>query len=77
MLGDFSIIFNKPFAVYVNKNRGASRFEYILNQFGLEDHIISEKYDISKAYNVDWNIVNKIIQEKAAYSKSFLHNSLI
>lgn len=73
----FSIIFNKPFAVYVNKNRGASRFEDLLSQFGLEDHILCEEFNIKRAYNVDWNIVNKIIQEKAAYSKSFLHNSLI
>lgn len=36
----FSILFNKPFAVLVNKERGASRFYSLLGRFGLEDRIL-------------------------------------
>jgi hypothetical protein len=36
----FSIIFNKPFYVFVNKSRGASRFISLASQFGFEDRLI-------------------------------------
>ena len=32
----FAIIFNKPFAVYINKDRGASRFYSLLKLLHLE-----------------------------------------
>lgn len=36
----FSILFHKPFVVLGNKNRGYSRFESLLKQFGLENRLI-------------------------------------
>lgn len=36
----FSILFHKPFIVIGNKNRGYSRFESLLNRFGLENRLI-------------------------------------
>lgn len=39
----FAILFNKPFAVILNEDRGLSRFYSLLSMFGLEDRIINEK----------------------------------
>lgn len=38
----FSIIFNKPFLVVLNKERGACRFTSLLSEFGLEERIVSD-----------------------------------
>lgn len=46
----FSIIFEKPFLVIVNKERGAARFESLLSQLGGEERLV---YDPS---NIDENI---------------------
>lgn len=37
----FSILFGKPFVAIGNKNRGMSRFESLLQTFGLSDRLIS------------------------------------
>ena len=61
----FSIIFNKPFIVFANKNRGLSRFTSILSKFNLQDRII---YDI-ESFNtkllktkIEWDEVNNILE---------------
>lgn len=63
----FSIIFNKPFLVYVNRSRGAERFVSILSQLGLSQRMIFE----SSEYNeeilqqaIDWNEVNRTLSVK-------------
>ena len=75
----FSILFNKPFFVYVNKARGASRFESLLGVFNLEDRIISEETDI-KDFDYDskinWPEVNTILEQQKTKSLLFLTNSL-
>ena len=57
----FSIIFNKPFWVLGNHERGMARFYSLLKMFGLEDRlVIPEKLketDYSKP--IDWNQVNE------------------
>ena len=58
----FSIIFNKPFIVYGNKQRGMARFNSLLKMFELEDRLILSKNDISVELinkTIDWNVVNK------------------
>lgn len=72
----FSIIFNKPFAVYVNKTRGTIRFEALLAKFGLEKHILSSSTDISELSNIDWTSVNQIIQVCANASKKYITDSI-
>lgn len=42
----FAILFNKPFAVILNEDRGSSRFYSLLSMFGLEDRIIDEKVNM-------------------------------
>lgn len=69
----FSIIFNKPFAVYVNKARGSSRLECLMKKFGLETHILSMHHQNNIEYNhFDWNRFNKTIELKIKESKQFL-----
>lgn len=72
----FSIIFNKPFWVIGNKERGNARFESLLKLFDLE----SRRVDINDIYNIDlrkeidWNIVNRIKKEWQTKSFEFLSN---
>ena len=62
----FSIIFNKPFWVIGNANRGISRFTSLLKLFHLEDRLLDanklQEVDINRP--VDWSSVNAILQQK-------------
>lgn len=62
----FSIIFNKPFWVIGNVNRGMSRFTSLLKQFHLEDRLLDvnhlQEVDINRP--IDWSSVNSILQQK-------------
>lgn len=58
----FSILFNKPFIVYVNKNRGSERFTSILSQFNLCDRMIEnfDEFDPNLLKReIDWENINK------------------
>lgn len=62
----FSIIFNKPFWVIGNVNRGMSRFTSLLKLFHLEDRLLDtnqlQEVDINRP--IDWSSVNTILQQK-------------
>lgn len=63
----FSIIFNKPFLVYVNKERGSDRFESILEKLGLSDRMIYDSKQVCSQMlrnGVDWNRINEIIESE-------------
>ena len=74
----FSIIFNKPFWVLENKNRGNTRFESLLKLFGLENRLIDLNMfsivDINKP--VEWNNINKALLKLSIYSQELLLKSL-
>lgn len=74
----FSIIFNKPFIVYGNENRGLARFKSLLSIFGLENRLISStKKSIEVLENpINWGKVNEILHERRLSSLGFLENSL-
>lgn len=74
----FSIIFNKPFAVYVNKDRGADRFISLLSLIGLENRMINEKFDIDNIINkpINWDCVNEKLENLRNDSIQFLNDSL-
>lgn len=60
----FSIIFNKPFIVYINKARGAERFISLVNILGLENRIISCQSEFNHQIvktQINWKDVNNII----------------
>lgn len=74
----FSIIFNKPFWVIGNKERGNARFDSLLKQFNLE----SRRVDIKEIDNIDlttpidWDKINTIKKEWQDKSINFLKNNL-
>lgn len=56
----FSIIFNKPFWIIANAERGNARFESLLGMFKLEDRMIISKDDVDYNSKIDWAKVNEI-----------------
>lgn len=54
----FAIIFNKPFAVLGNKERGMSRFGSLLKLFGLENRLVNTVEDINALADIDWENIN-------------------
>ena len=73
----FSIIFNKPFVVYANKQRGYARFQSLLSMFGLEDRIVYSLSDYKAIpTTINWNEVNRIFDQKRTESLNFLNSFL-
>lgn len=74
----FSILFNKPFIVYGNKERGMARFESLLTLFELEDRLVSSPCEVNKVLQatIDWDRVNSIRKQKKEESLSFLRKNL-
>lgn len=74
----FSIIFNKPFWVIGNKERGNARFDSLLKIFDLENRRIDvneiNKIDITKS--IDWERVNSIKKEWQEKSFKFIKDNL-
>lgn len=70
----FSIIFNKQFIVYGNKERGYARFESLLRLFSLEERIVSSLDDINRIVNkpIKWDKVNSIHSQHKVTSIEFL-----
>lgn len=73
----FSIIFHKPFICIGNRNRGMSRFDSLLNMFGLEDRFVGindmENY-IEK--DIDWEHIDCILTQKRTEAYHFLNQAL-
>ena len=59
----FSIIFNKPFIIIGNKERGLSRFNSLLKTFELQNRMISSNLDTVIDTPINWNKVNIIHDE--------------
>lgn len=72
----FSIIFNRPFYVLINKERGAARFTSLLSRFGLETRIIMSIDEIDNIKDIDWNHVRLIIDGLSKTSNDFLIKAL-
>lgn len=74
----FSIIFNKPFIVYGNKERGMARFESLLKLFELEERLICSPEEVNKVLQtpIDWERVNSIHKLMKEKSLSFLSKYL-
>lgn len=74
----FSILFEKPFIVYGNKNRGMARFHSLLSIFGLENRLITNNEDALRIINepINWGAVNAKKKEWQEKSYNFLKNNL-
>jgi len=75
----FSIIFNKPFLVYGNKERGMARFHSILKLFKLENRMVFDSLEINKEKIIEpinWNQINQILEDQQKISITYLINNL-
>ena len=74
----FSILFNKPFWVIGNAQRGMSRFTSLLKVFHLEDRLLDANHldGVDLKTPIDWEMVNAILDEKRKESKKLLLNNL-
>lgn len=74
----FSIIFNKPFWVIGNANRGMSRFTSLLKVFHLEDRLLDANHlkDVDINRPIDWASVNVILEQKRNECKILLLTEL-
>lgn len=74
----FSILFNKPFFVYANKERGIARFESLLSLFNLTDRMVTSIDEIEQKINskINWEYVNKSLEKLKQDSLSFLKTYL-
>lgn len=75
----FSIIFNKPFIVYGNKNRGSTRFFSLLQMLHLESRYIEDKSGIQQILEhdvIDWKSVNSIVSKCRQESAAFIQENL-
>jgi polysaccharide pyruvyl transferase WcaK-like protein len=75
----FSILFNKPFLVIANKERGLMRFTSILTLFGLEKRMIHSIDEFSSGIlenQINWEYTNSLLEKQRKYSRSFLINAL-
>ena len=68
----FSIIFNKPFIVLINNQRGSSRIYSLLSKFQIQDRIIHSIDELNKVRNpIEWSKVNQILEnERRVISKA-------
>ena len=74
----FSIIFNKPFWVIGNQERGLTRFHSLLKLFGLEDRLLQTDtiQPIDYARPINWDAVNAKKKEMQHFSIDFLKQHL-
>ena len=75
----FAIIFNKPFICLANKKRGATRFESILEMLNIDYQCINdvnEIYERDCVFKVDYDVVNKRIEEERQRGLDFLEMAL-
>lgn len=74
----FSIIFNRPFVVVVNKYRGSSRFDTLLSRFGLTGRMatsVDEALRIARE-DIDWETVNARRAGLRAEAVAFLREGI-
>lgn len=75
----FSILFHKEFIVIGNKERGLSRFETLLGIFGLQDRMTDKIDEASNIINrnIDWDMVQNILEREKDKSLNYLIESLM
>lgn len=70
----FSIIFNKPFWVFTNPQRGNTRITSLLETFNLTNQLITDVFQSIhlKEPNINWDNVNSILAVERNKSLEFL-----
>ena len=70
----FSINFNKPFYVFLNKGRGNSRFESLLRSLELQNRIMLNT--ICDLPDINWTSVYQLLNKEKEYSLRWLLSAL-
>lgn len=73
----FSIIFEKPFVVIANEERGTARYKSLFSMLSLEHHLLNStyEYDSCQSYTVNEKAINSLKNLKNT-SMAFLQNAL-
>lgn len=74
----FSILYNRPFVALENEKRGNARFASLLSMFGLKHRMCYSAEDVNRCMSsdIDWSIVNQILNRERNISLQFLINSM-
>lgn len=73
----FSIIFNKPFVIIGNEERGMSRFNSLVEMYSLKERLLNTSSNINIVDNaIDWEAVNYKRTEMRELSIKFIKNNL-
>jgi hypothetical protein len=75
----FSIIFNKPFIVIGNKERGLARILSLLKMVNLENRLVFSSDELANEIifeKIEWHYINNIVYEKRKDSIRFLSCNL-
>lgn len=71
----FSIVFNKPFWIFGNNERGFSRFASLLGSLNLESRLIKSITDVEDNA-IDWDRVNSQVKKLQVHSINWLKINL-
>lgn len=75
----FSILFNKPFVVYGNPQRGLARFESLLGTFNLLRRMIDNADAVDEILAqspIDWQVVKDVLSVERIKARQFLSSAL-
>lgn len=72
----FSMIFHREFYVVNRQEKINTRMRNLLEDFGMEDRLVSSIADVEKAKDVRWNQVDERMGQIVEYSKTFLKKEL-
>ena len=75
----FAIIFNKPFIVITRQKHASSRFDSIFEMLGIENQCVNsieEIYERDCVFKIDWDAVNRRIEEERRRGLKFLKKAL-
>lgn len=79
----FSMIFNKPFVVQKNGERGGKRFTFLLDKLGLSCHLVTSPQEMYNKFNelgldykVDYNKAFELFKPYTDASRAWLEDSL-
>lgn len=71
----FSIIFNKPFIVIANQNRGLDRFTSLLKKLNLESRLVYSLDDVTDELintAIDYKRIDQVIDKEKEKARNFL-----
>ena len=74
----FSIVFNRPFVLYANVERGVARFDSLLRVFELEHHLVRPGSPLidDRVFTPDWDRVNSVLAGERERAFSYLRAHL-